>query len=129
MKTIAPLSALLCFLLAEPAIATDGGARDPISDEAFYVLSCMEMNGHEADGLCKCSCTLNAIEGQIPYERYSEAALVFAMRQMLPARVFHSKRRRSMGDDSMTYRNLISSCVTGLVLMLLPAAAGAQTSP
>jgi hypothetical protein len=81
VKTIASLGgALLCLSLAAPATA-DGGARYPTSDEAFYVLACMETNGRDADGLHKCSCAINAIEAQLPYQQYSEAVLVFAMRQ------------------------------------------------
>jgi hypothetical protein len=85
MKNIAPFSALFCLLLVDPSISADSGvlaaSRYPTSDEAFYVLSCLEMNGRDADGLRKCSCAINAIEEQLPYEQYSEAVLVFAMRQ------------------------------------------------
>jgi hypothetical protein len=81
MKTIASLGGvLLCFSMAAPATAADA-ARYPTSDEAFYVLACMELNGQNADGLQKCSCAINAIEAQLPYQQYSEAVLVFAMRQ------------------------------------------------
>jgi hypothetical protein len=81
MKTIASLGGvLLCLSMAAPATA-DGGGRYPTSDEAFYVLACMETNGRDADGLHKCSCAINAIEAQLPYQQYSEAVLVFAMRQ------------------------------------------------
>jgi hypothetical protein len=82
MKTIASLGAvLLCFLMAAPATAADAGARYPTSDEAFYVLACMELNGQNAEGLRKCSCAINAIERQLPHDDYSNAELVFAMRQ------------------------------------------------
>jgi hypothetical protein len=82
MKTIASIgSLLLCFAMAAPAIANDTGDRYPTSDEAFYVLACMEMNGHDAVGLHKCSCAINAVEAQLPYQQYSDAVLVFAMRQ------------------------------------------------
>jgi hypothetical protein len=81
MKTIAPLGALFGFLVADPTLAADESARYPTSDEAFYVLACMEMNGRDADGLSKCSCAINAIEAELSYEQYSDAALVFAMRQ------------------------------------------------
>ena len=82
MKTIASLGgALLCFSMAAAATAADGGARYPTPDEAFYVLACMETNGRDSDGLRKCSCAINAIEAQLPYQQYSEAVLVFAMRQ------------------------------------------------
>jgi hypothetical protein len=80
MKTIASLGAvLLCFLMA--ATAADAGARYPTSDEAFYVLACMELNGQNAEGLRKCSCAINAIERQLSHDEYSDAELVFAMRQ------------------------------------------------
>jgi hypothetical protein len=81
MKTIASLGALFGFLVAAPTLAADDSARYPTSDEAFYVLACMEMNGRNADGLRKCSCAINTIEAQLPHQQYSEAILVFAMRQ------------------------------------------------
>jgi hypothetical protein len=85
MKNIAPFSALFCFLLVNPGVAADSKAADasryPTSDEAFYVLACMETNGQNAEGLQKCSCAINAVETQLPYEQYSDAVLVFAMRQ------------------------------------------------
>ena len=85
MKTISPFHALFCVLVAANPIAASASdpaaSRYPTPDEAFYVLACVEMNGQNAEGLQKCSCAINAIEAQLPYEQYSEAALVFAMRQ------------------------------------------------
>jgi hypothetical protein len=85
MRAISALNALFCFLMAaDPIAAADSDplvSRYPTSDETFYVLACMEMNGRNAEGMQKCSCAINAIEVQLPYEQYSEAALVFAMRQ------------------------------------------------
>jgi hypothetical protein len=85
MKPISLLCALLCFLMAADSLAAaDSGAlasRYPTSDESFYVLACVEMNGQNAEGLQKCSCAINAIEAELPYNEYSEAVLVFAMRQ------------------------------------------------
>jgi hypothetical protein len=72
------------FLAAAPVSAAQRdttSSRYPTSEETFYVLACMEMNGQSAEGLQKCSCAINAIEGQLSYEQYSEAVLVFAMRQ------------------------------------------------
>ena len=85
MKTISPFHAL-CFLLMaiDPSAAADNdspASRYPTSDETFYVLACMETNGQNAEGLQKCSCAINAIEVQLSYEQYSEAVLVFALRQ------------------------------------------------
>ena len=103
MKTVASLGGvLLCFSMAAPATAADGG-RYPTSDEAFYVLACMELNGQNADGLHKCSCAINAIEAQLPYQQYSEAVLVFAMR--------HEHRAWSLGDrNSQRQRRVCRRC-------------------
>jgi hypothetical protein len=67
--------------MACPATAAEAGTRYPTSDEAFYVLACMEMNGQNAEGLRTCSCAINAIERQLSHDEYSDAELVFAMRQ------------------------------------------------
>jgi hypothetical protein len=85
MKTISLFCALFCFLTPSvSSAAADSGpvvSRYPTSDESFYVLACLEMNGQNAEGLQKCSCAINAIEVQLSYDEYSEAVLVFAMRQ------------------------------------------------
>jgi hypothetical protein len=84
MKTTTLWYALFCFGTVDSLAAADSvlpTSRSPTYDEAFYVLACQEMNGQNAEGLQKCSCAINAIEAQLPYEQYSDAALVFAMRQ------------------------------------------------
>jgi hypothetical protein len=83
MKTIAALSLCLFSLLPTTLAATNTPvtSRYPTPDETFYVLACMQKNGQNAEGLQKCSCAINAIEARLPYEQYSEAELVFAMRQ------------------------------------------------
>ncbi|MBO0718928.1 MAG: hypothetical protein J2P55_16570, partial [Rhizobiales bacterium] len=68
----------------DPVAAAENGApvsRYPTSEEALYVLACVERNGQNAEGLQKCSCAINAIEAQLSYEDYSQAVLVIAMRQ------------------------------------------------
>jgi hypothetical protein len=83
MKTIAALSVCLFSLMPTTLAGTNTPvtSRYPTSDETFYVLACMQMNGQNAEGLQKCSCAINAIEARLPFEQYSEAELVFAMRQ------------------------------------------------
>jgi hypothetical protein len=85
MNVLAPIGAIFCLLAVDPLLAAStsspAASRYPTSDEVFYVLACMEMNGQNAEGLQKCSCAINAIEAQLPYEQYSEASLVLAMRQ------------------------------------------------
>ena len=84
MKTTTLWYALFCFGTVDLLAAADRvppTSRYPTSDESFYVLACLAMNGQNAEGLQKCSCAINAIEAELPYEQYSDAALVFAMRQ------------------------------------------------
>jgi hypothetical protein len=85
MKINSLLYALFCLLMAaDSASAGDDASavsRYPTSTESFYVLACLEASGQDADGLQKCSCAINAIEAQLPFEQYSDAELVFAMRQ------------------------------------------------
>ena len=84
MKTITLFCALLCCAAPNSlAVADDASpaSRYPTSDEAFYVMACLEMNGQNAEGLQKCSCAINAVEAELSYEQYSDAGLVFAMRQ------------------------------------------------
>lgn len=72
--------------LQQPARATTvadhprRGARYPTSDEVYYVLSCMEMNGHDANGLHRCSCAINALERRLTYDQYLDASMVVALR-------------------------------------------------
>jgi hypothetical protein len=59
------------------AVAVDDTASvllDPTSEQSFYVLGCVEINGQDAEGLQGCLLAINAIEAQLPYEQYSEAA-------------------------------------------------------
>jgi hypothetical protein len=85
MKSSSALCVVVGLLFApDQGSASDVGAtepRYPTADEAFYVLACQEMNGQNAEGLQKCSCAINAIEGQLSYKEYSDAVLVFSMRQ------------------------------------------------
>jgi hypothetical protein len=67
-----------------PALSTAeqaGASRYPTTEEVFYVLSCMEMNGKTGESLQKCSCAINALETRLPYDRYADAKLVLALRQ------------------------------------------------
>jgi hypothetical protein len=82
MKTIALFCALFCLVKADSLAAEDGvpsASRYPTYDETFYVLACQEMNGQNAEGLQKCSRAIN--RGRASLRKYSDTALVFAMRQ------------------------------------------------
>jgi hypothetical protein len=85
MKMFSALCVVVSLLFAPgQGSASDVGStesRYPTADEAFYVLACVQLNGQDADGLQKCSCAINSIEGQLSYKEYFDAVLVFSMRQ------------------------------------------------
>jgi hypothetical protein len=71
-------------VLVPPAARSEGPAplhRYPTADEVFYVISCMDLNGHDADGLRRCSCAINSLERTLPYDHYADAEMVVAARQ------------------------------------------------
>jgi hypothetical protein len=65
MKTISPCCALFFLLMTAAPIAAaeiaPPASRYAKSDEAFYVLACVEMNGQNAEGLQKCSCAIDTL--------------------------------------------------------------------
>jgi hypothetical protein len=67
--------------LSAPGPSSPAPARYPTADEVYYVIACMDMNGHNAEGLRKCSCAINALEARLPFQDYSDAELVMATRQ------------------------------------------------
>ena len=55
--------------------------RYPTRDETFYVLSCMKLNGDDANAMTRCSCAVNAVEKRLSYDQYTDAQMVIALRQ------------------------------------------------
>lgn len=47
--------------------------RYPTSVLADYVLGCMAANGNKFESLHQCSCSIDYINGKMPYEAYEEA--------------------------------------------------------
>lgn len=67
------LSVLICGLaLAGPAAAHNY----PTPDRVEFVLECMKNNGGEYAYLYKCSCAIDEIAKQMPYEQYVDASTV-----------------------------------------------------
>jgi len=48
----------------------------PTVDRVEYVLECMKNNGGSHEYLYKCSCAIDAIAAELPYEEYVEASTV-----------------------------------------------------
>lgn len=51
----------------------------PTAARADYVLGCMAANGNTRLALERCSCSLDAIAEQMPFERYQEADTALRM--------------------------------------------------
>jgi len=66
------LRVAVCSLFAGSVHA----APYPTVDRVEYVLECMKNNGGSHEYLYKCSCAIDAIAEQLPYEEYVESSTV-----------------------------------------------------
>ncbi len=74
-----PKSLVVCLALAFSGAA----ANDfPTRARAEFVFACMSANGQSMEILDKCSCSIDAIAGQMKYDDYVEAETTLRMRQM-----------------------------------------------
>lgn len=65
-----PSIAVLGLALAGPAWASDY----PTVDRVEYVLECLRDHGGKQEYLYKCSCAIDAIAKELPYEQYVESS-------------------------------------------------------
>jgi hypothetical protein len=80
LSETAALAAVALF--AAGAWAQEGGVNDyPTAARADYVFGCMAANGNTQQSLERCSCSIDAIAGVLPYERYVQAETVLRMGQ------------------------------------------------
>lgn len=77
-----PALILLAGLGALPAAAQSIPNDYPTDARAEYVFACMATNGQTQDALRRCSCSIDAIAGILPYDTYVEAETVLRMRQI-----------------------------------------------
>ena len=54
----------------------------PTHAKAEYVMACMTSNQSTPEYLHKCSCSIDYIESQIPYDKYITAETLMSMRQI-----------------------------------------------
>jgi hypothetical protein len=70
----------LAALAAGPASGASAGKAPaqgynyPTEGRVEYVLGCMDENGHDFANVYKCSCTIDKIAAQLPYDDYVEQA-------------------------------------------------------
>ncbi len=71
------LIALIC--LAHAAAAPLPNNDYPTAARADYVLGCMAANGNTREALFQCSCALDTIASQLPYEDYEKAETALSL--------------------------------------------------
>jgi hypothetical protein len=53
----------------------------PTQARAEYVFACMASNGQTQQALRQCSCSIDVIASDLPYDKYEQAETVFRMRR------------------------------------------------
>jgi hypothetical protein len=65
--------------------AISAGAHEsndyPTQARAEYVFACMASNGQTQQALRQCSCSIDVIASNLPYDKYEQAETVFRMRR------------------------------------------------
>lgn len=74
------LTGLLGWTVPQPGLAQELNDY-PTDARAEYVFACMATNGQTQDALRRCSCSIDAIAGILPYDHYVSAETVLRMRQ------------------------------------------------
>jgi len=65
--------------LAPPRAAPTAKNDYPTSTRADYVLGCMTANGNTREALFQCSCAIDTIAGQMPYDDYEKAETALSL--------------------------------------------------
>lgn len=87
-----------------PAAASP--ASYPTADRVEYVLECMKNNGGSYAYLYKCSCAIDAVAAQLPYEDYVEASTVARYQTMGGERAGLFRDPESMKLMAKRYRTI-----------------------
>ncbi len=76
----AGVCALVLLIGLVGAVAAPLPANDyPTAARADYVLGCMATNGNTREALFQCSCALDTIASQLPYEDYEKAETALSL--------------------------------------------------
>ena len=82
VKAALAAGALLVLPLAGVSAAEGDPANDyPTIARADYVFGCMAANGQSREALERCSCSIDVLATILPYDRYTQAEAILAMRQ------------------------------------------------
>ena len=81
VRRIAASVAVAALMISLPSAAEECANDYPTQARADYVFGCMAANGNTRQSLEQCSCSIDAIAGVIPYERYVQAETVLRIAQ------------------------------------------------
>ncbi len=102
MPTIRWSCILFGALLSAPALAYEY----PTVDRVEFVIECMKNNGGEYHFLYKCSCVIDAVAKEMPYDAYVEASTVARYAGMGGERAGVFRDPEPMKDMAKNYRAL-----------------------
>lgn len=73
---------LITFIMLGLCLSSHAVANDfPTEARVDYVLGCMASNGQTYLAMQKCSCSIDAIAEQIPYDEYEEVETIVRMHE------------------------------------------------
>lgn len=83
MPSVLVRGCLFLVICASGALAADVdvGNDYPTEARAGYVFACMASNGQTQQALRQCSCAIDVIASDLPYEKYEQAETVLRMRR------------------------------------------------
>jgi hypothetical protein len=93
---------LFGVLLPAPALAYEY----PTVDRVEFVLECMKNNGGEYHFLYKCSCVIDAVAKEMPYQAYVDASTVARYAGMGGERAGVFRDPEPMKEMAKNYRTL-----------------------
>src|SRR3984885_9433624 len=72
---------LACCATSAVSAAASETNDYPTQARAEYVFACMASNGQTQQALRQCSCSIDVIASDLPYDRYEQAETVLRMRR------------------------------------------------
>jgi hypothetical protein len=79
LPCIATLCSALALALSSASSAPAAKNDYPTATRADYVLGCMTANGNTREALLQCSCAIDTIAGQMPYDDYEKAETALSL--------------------------------------------------
>ncbi|ERL49837.1 hypothetical protein BJB45_01570 [Halomonas huangheensis] len=94
----------MAFLLPSRTLAADNDY--PTAARVDYVIGCMAANGQDHLTMQQCSCSIDVIAEQLPYDDYEAVATVMGMQEQRGEMGVLFRTERSMQDDVEHFRSV-----------------------